>query len=143
MNHGRGISRKIIFMKHLKKFNETNSDIEFHMNQVKDSLQEVIDEFGLDRFGDGMASTEMYEHLVGYVYSLENSVSYSHPVIEVTISHRLKLGDDMTPEIRERMGEIKNSPEIRAFEKRLESIGYYIKKYGNTTNYMIDVHDMD
>ena len=44
-----------INVKHLKYF-ESKSDAQFHMEQIKDSLQEVIDEFGLDRYGDGRGS---------------------------------------------------------------------------------------
>lgn len=144
-----------IIVKHLKYF-ESKSDGQFHIDQVKDLLQEVIDEFGLDRSEYGIGDGDGASETTGYLYTLENSVG-KHPVIELTIfyrpenSHILGVirGDIKSKqkefEIRTRMDEIRDSVEIKGFEKRLESIGYSIKKYQPTgrtsfTNiFMIDI----
>ena len=53
-------------MKHIKKFNESQSDIEYHKQVIKDIFQDVFDEYLIEESGPDISFSEY-----GLLYNLD------------------------------------------------------------------------
>lgn len=103
-------------MKHLKKFNESKSDGEFHKEQIKDLLMDVVDEFGIDHHMSGAT---------GIFYDIHRSLSYASNNRERI---RLWIASCAPGTTATLSDDIKNSKALVDFENRLRAIGYVIEK---------------
>ena len=111
-------------MKHLKKFNESQSDLEYHKLMIQDIFQDIIDEYDIEK---------ELETSVGYgLYYMIRSKRFSKHSIEVIISinfHENGEGfpaDDKNLQLYKRFSSLKD--DLKPIDKKLNNMGYKFNK---------------
>ena len=104
-------------MKHLKHFNESGDDIDFHIQQIEDVFLDVKDEFGLEKYVENKDDN-------GIFYSIKKWGKYrwlnkKTAEIRVWIANMYPVGID---------NNILESESLKGFEDRLRNMGYTFKR---------------
>ena len=115
-------------MRYLKRFESVKSDIDYHMQVVRDVFQDIIDDYNIEEFITP-ADDDAYD-IAGFYYHMSPYPEYntnSTLDLKIVKSIRLAFFNQVinVSDIKNDVDRIDFTPPI----KRLESMGYHVTMY--------------
>lgn len=111
-------------MRYIRKFNESKSDIDFHLEQIEDLFMDVVDEFGIDRYDTLNRSGGIFYDIMKWNSSREYQIRLW--IAYISTDGHITIGRNIV-----------ESDVLKNFENRLKNIGYTFTRSTDVQYYEI------